>query len=79
MTASGAEPRGGWPERIEPDGSHSEEPPVFEEAPANVLTPMGMVDAHGAFARGLGPRVVKIVVFGTLLLLILQSATGLLR
>ena len=32
--------------------------------PDNPLTPMGQVDATGAFARGLGARRVKIAIFG---------------
>ena len=35
---------------------------VFDEVPHNALTPMGQVDSVGAFARGLGPRRVKMIV-----------------
>ena len=34
----------------------------FDEAPRDVLTPMGQVDSIGSFARGLGARRVKILV-----------------
>jgi hypothetical protein len=43
-----------------------------DDGPGSELTPMGQVDSIGAFARGLGPRRVKIAlaVAGGVLLLI---------
>ena len=40
--------------------SLSVEPPVFEDAPPNALTPMGQLESLGAFARGLGARRMKV-------------------
>ena len=57
------------------DGPHDSltpEPVRFDEAPRDVLTPMGQVDSIGSFTRGLGPRRVKILIGvagGVLLLL----------
>ena len=34
----------------------------FDEAPRDVLTPMGQVDSIGSFARGFGTRQVKILI-----------------
>ena len=47
------------------NGSHESLPPEpvrFDEAPRDVLTPMGQVDSIGSFARGLGARRVKILI-----------------
>ena len=47
------------------DGPHeslTREPVRFDEAPRDVLTPMGQVDSIGSFARGLGARRVKILI-----------------
>ena len=43
-----------------------------DDGPGSELTPMGQVDSVGAFARGLGPRRVKValVVIGGILLLV---------
>jgi len=49
------------PEPPEPIDSLTREPIRFDEAVHDVLTPMGQVESYGAFARGLGPRRVKIV------------------
>jgi hypothetical protein len=45
-----------------PQESLTREPVRFDEAPRDVLTPMGQVDSIGSFARGLGERRVKILV-----------------
>lgn len=37
------------------------EPVTYGEASLNAMSPMGQVEATGRFARGLGPRRVKIV------------------
>jgi hypothetical protein len=47
------------------------------EAPGSTLTPMGQVDSIGTFARGLGPRRIKIGLLtagGVLLLLAVLAA-----
>ncbi len=44
---------------IEPDGSLTIEPRMFEEGPADVLTPMGIAESNGSFARSLGPTWIK--------------------
>ncbi len=48
------------PIELEPTDSLTREPPLFEAASPDALTPMGQVDAIGAFARGLGPRRLRI-------------------
>ncbi len=45
-----------------PQESLTREPVRFDEAPRDVLTPMGQVDSIGSFARGLGARRVKILI-----------------
>jgi hypothetical protein len=45
-----------------PYDSLSSEPVRFDEAPRDVLTPMGQVDSIGRFSRGLGARKVKILI-----------------
>jgi hypothetical protein len=67
-------------EPIRPDGSASIEQPEYgpDEVPS-VLTPMGQVESLGNFARGLGPRTVKTLLFGTLGLAVLLFAVAELR
>ncbi len=61
-------------EPLPPDGSASVEQPEYgPEEVASVLTPMGQVESLGNFARGLGPHVVKIVLFGSLAVLLLAG------
>ena len=65
------------PTANEPHESLSPEPVRFDEAPRDVLTPMGQVDSIGSFARGLGKRRVKILIGiagGVLVLLAFFSA-----
>jgi hypothetical protein len=63
-----------------PDGSAAVEPREYgpEEA-ASVLTPMGQVESLGNFARGLGPRRVRIALFGSLAVLLLVGVLAELR
>ena len=50
-----------------PDGSASVEQPEYgPEEVHSVLTPAGEIDSLGQFYRGLGPRRTKILLFGTL-------------
>lgn len=59
--------RGTWPEGIDPDQSTdamTREPPVFGEARHSVLSPSGQHESERDFTRGLGPRRVKLVIFG---------------
>ena len=67
-------------EPIAPDGSASTEQREYgpEEVPS-VLTPMGQVESLGNFARGLGPRTVKTLLFGALGLTALLAAVAELR
>ena len=44
-----------------PHESLTSEPVRFDEAPRDVLTPMGQVDSIGSFARGFGARRLKIL------------------
>lgn len=68
------------PEPPTANGPHETLPPEpvrFDEAPRDVLTPMGQVDSIGSFARGLGARRVKILIGiagGVLVLLAFFSA-----
>ncbi len=67
-------------EPMSPDGSASVEQPEYgPEEVASVLTPMGQVESLGSFARGLGPRVVKIVLLGSLALVLLVGVVAELR
>ena len=67
-------------EPMPPDGSASVEQPEYgPDEVASVLTPMGQVESLGNFARGLGPRVVKIVLFGSLALVLLVGVVAELR
>jgi hypothetical protein len=51
----------------QPDGSASVEQPEYgPEEVHSVLTPAGQIESAGQFARGLGPRRTKILLFGTL-------------
>ncbi len=50
------------PTADEPHDSFTSEPVRFDEAPHDVLTPMGQVDSIGSFARGLGARRMKIII-----------------
>jgi hypothetical protein len=61
---------------IEPDGSASTEQVEYSEATHSVLTPMGQIESYGSFARGLGPRRVKIAIaaFGIMLIGVLVIA-----
>jgi hypothetical protein len=52
---------------IEPDGSASSEQVEYSEATHSVLTPMGEIESYGAFARGVGPRRIKIAVAALLI------------
>ncbi len=63
-----------------PDGSASVEQSVYgpDDVPS-VLTPMGQVESLGSFARGLGPRTVKTVLFGALGLALILIAAAELR
>lgn len=47
---------------VEPDGSASTEQVEYAEATHSVLTPIGQIESYGHFARGLGPRRVKIAI-----------------
>lgn len=49
-------------EFVEPDGSASTEQVEYSEATHSVLTPEGQIESYGSFARGLGPRAVKIAI-----------------
>lgn len=63
-----------------PDGSASVEQPEYgPEEVASVLTPMGQVESLGNFARGLGPRMVKVLLFGSLVFLIVVGVVAELR
>jgi hypothetical protein len=63
-----------------PDGTASVEQPEYgPEEVSSVLTPMGQVESLGDFARGLGPRVVKVVLFGSLALLLVAGIVAELR
>ena len=54
-----------------PEVAYSEEPPLTSNLPDDVITPMGQVDAYGAFARGLGrDRLIKIMIAAFVLILI---------
>ena len=67
-------------EPLAPDGSASVEQPEYgPDEVASVLTPMGQVESLGNFARGLGPRVVKILLFGSLALLVVAGIVAELR
>ncbi len=55
---------------VEPDGSASTEQVEYGEETHSVLTPMGQIESYGSFARGLGPRRVKIGVTAMLLVAI---------
>jgi hypothetical protein len=50
-----------------PDGCASVEQPEYgPEEVHSALTPAGQIDSVGQFSRGLGPRRSKILLFGTL-------------
>jgi hypothetical protein len=67
-------------EPVPPDGSASVEQPEYgPDEVSSVLTPMGQVDSLGHFARGLGPLTVKLLVFGSLGLLLLVGVIAELR
>lgn len=67
-------------EPVAPDGSASVEQPEYgPDEVSSVLTPMGQVDSLGHFARGLGPNMVKLLVFGSLGLLLLVGVLAELR
>lgn len=55
--------RHGLPEDPPELDSSTAEPPEFGEARHSVLTPAGEIESTGAFARGLGPRRVKVALF----------------
>ncbi len=53
--------------RMPPDRSASVEQPEYgPEDVHSVLTPAGQIDSVGQFSRGLGPRRTKILLLGTL-------------
>ena len=60
---------------VEPDGSTSTEQVEYAEATHSVLTPMGQIESYGNFARGLGPRSVKIAIgaFGLALIALIVA------
>jgi hypothetical protein len=62
-----------------PDGSASvEQPEYVPEEVHSVLTPAGQIDSVGQFSRGLGPRRTKILLCGTLgLILVIGILTEL--
>ena len=63
-----------------PDGSASVEQPEYgPDEVSSVLTPMGQVESLGNVARGLGPRVVKIALFGSLALIVVAGLVAELR
>ena len=54
-------------EPVPPDATASTEQPEYgPDEVASVLTPMGQVESLGNFARGLGPRTVRVLLFGSL-------------
>ena len=54
-----------------PEVAYSEERPLTSNLPDDVTTPMGQVDAYGAFARGLGrDTLIKIMIAAFVLILI---------
>lgn len=55
------------PEIAQPEGSASVEQPHYgPEEVHSVLTPAGEIESAGHFYRGLGPRRTKVMLFGTL-------------
>ena len=68
------------PEPPRPDGSAVvEQPECGPEEVASALTPMGQVESLGSFARGLGPRRVRIALFGSLAAMLLVGVLAELR
>ena len=71
--------RSGPADRDEPYDSLTGEPaPIPPEGVSSVLTPMGEVQSLGSFARGLGPRRVKLALaVGGGLMMLLALLDGL--
>ena len=67
MTVTGPPDRSGPDDAVEPDGSASTEQVEYGKEAHSVLTPAGQIESYGNFARGLGPRRVKIGVAAVLL------------
>lgn len=68
------------PDMARPDGSASIEQPEYgPEEVHSVLTPAGEIESAGRFYRGLGPRRTKVVLFGTLSLILIVGILDELR
>jgi hypothetical protein len=63
-------------EFVEPDGSASTEQVEYSEATHSVLTPEGQIESYGSFARGLGPRWIKIAIATTGIVIIGALVVG---
>ncbi len=68
------------PDLAWPSGSASAEQPDYgPDQVHSVLTPAGQVESAGHFSRGLGPRRVKVLLFGTLGLVLVLGVVAELR
>ena len=66
------------PDQVPPTDALTSEPPVFGRSIASRLSLEGADEAFGDLATGLGPRRMKVAVFGTgIVLLVLTLATAL--